>query len=62
MSCFRMSLLAVLMSRIDYSDSILIWIPYKKNFTYPSSKLIMVIKVIELSGVQLIGVKSYAWF
>ena len=31
MSCFHMSLLAVLMSRIDYSDSILILISLKKK-------------------------------
>ena len=56
----------VIVSSLDEQD----WLQWfyinlnslKKNFTYPSAKLIMVIKVIELSGVQLIGVKSYAWF
>ena len=56
----------VIVSSLDEQD----WLQWfyinlnslKKNFTYPSGKLIMVIKVIELSGVQLIGVKSYAWF
>ena len=56
----------VIVSSLDEQD----WLQWfyinlnslKKNFTYQSSKLIMVIKVIELSGVQLIGLKSYAWF
>ena len=56
----------VIVSSLDEQD----WLQWfyinltslKKNFTYPSGKLIMVIMVIELSGVQLIGLKSYAWF
>ena len=62
MSCFHMSLLAVLMSRIDYSDSILILISSKKKLHLSIRQVNMVIMVIELSGVQLIGLKSYAWF
>ena len=60
MSCFHMSLLAVLMSRIDYSDSILILISSKKKLHLSIRQVNMVIMVIELSGVQLIGLKSYA--